>query len=569
MQNFSIVCSQLNPGIGDFQGNLKLIIESAMRAVELEADLLVLPEMILEGYPAQDWAMDATFRRTSSYALQTLLYALDDHAPGLTVVFGAMAKNKHRKNRNALYVVRGSKILGVKGKKHLPQYGVFDEERFFAPDDEPLVLDLFGTRIGFAVCEDLWHADSAEDMKRLGAQMIVSINASPYERGKRQERERTVTHNALGLPVVYVNRTGGQDELIFDGNSFVADAGGHIFKRAAAFEPDDMYVDATDLFEAHEDSRPGETDIHAELYDALCLAVRDYVHKAGFEDVTLGLSGGVDSALVAAIAVDALGHEHVHAVGMPTRYTSDLSITLAKQLADNLKLDFVIRPIDDLFASYVELLAADFAGRAWDLTEENLQARIRGTVLMAHSNKFNRLVLTTGNKSETAVGYSTLYGDTAGAFAVIKDVLKTDVWEMCRYVNRKAGWERIPPAIIGRAPSAELRENQTDEDTLPRYAVLDTIIRMYVEERRSPEEIIEAGFERAMVKRVLGLIHRAEYKRRQSPIGPKVSAVAFGADWRYPIINRFDPWKVVPVRFDEMVGEKTQDDTAEAPDDEA
>ena len=355
-------------------------------------------------------------------------------------------------------------------------------------------------------------------------------------------RELLVTSRGveLELPILYLNCVGAQDELVFDGNSFAMDMDRNVFLRLAGFREDFAVFKACEFFEHHAQEKEDD-DIVSELYRALVLAVRDYVGKSGFKDVTLGLSGGVDSALVAAIAVDALGPEHVFAVGMPTRFTSQESIVEAKKLAQNLKIQFDIREIDNLFASFMEFFAEDFKGKAWNETEENLQARIRGMILMAYSNKFNRLVLTTGNKSETAVGYSTLYGDTAGAFAVIKDVLKTEVWELCRYVNKVAGYERIPKFIIERAPSAELREGQTDEASLPPYAVLDAVINDYVNNGEWPESIIGYDADETTVRRVIGLIHRNEFKRRQSPLGPKVSNMAFGRDWRYPIVNRFNP----------------------------
>ncbi len=539
--NFSIACAQINPVVGDLRGNKERILLAARRAVARKADILVLPEMALEGYPVEDWAKSTDFAQTVASVRQELLEELQSVAPELTVVFGSI-EGGQPKNYNTLWAVRGAEVLGTKRKACLPQYGVFDEERLFAPGKDPLVSELFGTKVGFVVCEDLWHEEQERLAKESGAEILIAINASPFETGKRTMRERVVQDHCtqLALPVVYVNCVGAQDELVFDGNSFAMDLGGHVFVRMAAFEEDFVVFNAAELFENHADEEQKDDEI-AELYQALVLAVRDYVRKSGFADVTLGLSGGVDSALVAAIAVDALGAEHVYAVGMPTRFTSQASITEAKKLATNLGIDFNIREIDTLFASFMAFFADDFKGKSWDETEENLQARIRGMILMAYSNKFKRLVLTTGNKSETAVGYSTLYGDTAGAFAVIKDVLKTEVWELCRYVNRKAGYERIPQFIIDRAPSAELREGQTDEASLPPYKVLDAILSDYVNEGDWPEAIVGRGVDEASVKRVIGLIHRNEFKRRQSPLGPKVSNMAFGRDWRYPIVNRFNP----------------------------
>lgn len=539
--DFSIACAQINPVVGDLRGNKRRILQAARHAKDMQADLLVLPEMVLEGYPVEDWAKSFDFAQTVAAVRDELIAELATQACDLTVIFGSV-EAAVPKNYNTLWVVKNGKVLGTKRKACLPQYGVFDEERLFAPGNDPLVLELFSTKLGFVVCEDLWHEQQARQAKKCGAQILIAINASPFESGKRKQRERVVARRSSQehLPVVYLNCVGAQDELVFDGNSFVMDQDQHTFLRMAGFDEDFAVFKASELFESHPASDEVENVIE-ELYSALVLATRDYVRKSGFSDVTLGLSGGVDSALVATVAVDALGPEHVFAVGMPTRFTSEESITEAKKLASNLGIDFNIREIDSLFAAFMAFFADDFKDKGWDETEENLQARIRGMILMAYSNKFKRLVLTTGNKSETAVGYSTLYGDTAGAYAVIKDVLKTQVWELCRYVNLKAGFERIPQFIIDRAPSAELREGQIDEASLPPYSVLDAILTDYVNNGLGPDRLVSEGFDQSKVKQVIGLIHRNEFKRRQSPPGPKVSGMAFGRDWRYPIVNRFNP----------------------------
>lgn len=540
-----VACAQLNTIVGDLAGNVERVLQAAQRAHAAGAHLLVCPEMTITGYPAEDWLLRESFCRDAQAALEQLQARLAQSAPGLAVVVGSVSPNPTAAGmQNTLLVLQDGQCRLRYAKHHLPEYGVFDETRVFVAGQSPgAVLEVAGVTVGFAVCEDLWFADTAQYLKKAGAQLVVSIHASPYERNKCAARHSSViAHTAReGLPLIYVNLVGGQDELVFDGNSFVTDATGVVRWRMAGFEEDFVCVDdALWLGHTHEKPAPLADEIHA-LYQALVVAVRDYVQKSGFRDVTLGLSGGVDSALVAAIAVDALGKEHVHAIGMPSRFTSQLSLDLAEQLAANLGIDYVVRSIEPVFEAYGKLLAEDFAGKASDLTEENLQARIRGMILMAHSNKFGRLVLTTGNKSESAVGYSTLYGDTAGAFAPLRDVLKTDVWALCRYINRLAGCERIVEAIIDRAPSAELRAGQTDAQSLPEYAVLDAIIAQYVQEGKSVEQIVDSGIDAAVVERIVGLIHRNEYKRRQCPVGPKVSAVAFGRDWRFPMTCGYRP----------------------------
>ena len=543
---YPVVCAQINTIVGDFEGNVKKILDAARRAQAQGARMLVCPEMTVTGYPAEDWLLRKDFCAQCALWIERLREALLRETPGLAVVAGGVRMTRGGR-RNTLYFFAGDGSVQTYDKRHLPEYGVFDEGRVFTPGRRTLVVKL-GKRLraGFAVCEDLWFEDVARQLKQARADFIVSINASPWEKGKRAEREAAVIGNAaaVGLPLIYVNLTGGQDELVFDGHSFASDAEGRVVMRMGAAEGLAAPVDAVRL--AAGDLAPCADSADApvpgtgisELYDMLVMSVRDYVVKNGFSDVVLGLSGGVDSALAANIAADALGAEHVHAVMMPTRFTADLSLQLAQTCAKNLGIAYCVRPIEPLYRAFMGVLAGDFAGRPWNEAEENLQARVRGTLLMAYSNKFSRLVLTTGNKSESAVGYSTLYGDTAGAFAPIKDVLKTEVWALCREVNRRAGFERIPEAVIERAPSAELREGQLDEQSLPPYAVLDQIIAAYVERGAGIDEIIESGFARETVERVVRLIHRNEYKRRQCPVGPKVSAVAFGRDWRFPMTAR-------------------------------
>lgn len=537
MADLNIALWQMNATVGDFAGNAAKIESAARQAERMGAGLLLTPEMSLVGYPAEDWILRDDFCEKSRRVLVHLAETLKDTIP---VLVGTVWKEENGIRRNALAFLRNGCIEALYFKQHLPEYGVFDEPRVFSAGDQPVVIEVNGVRLGLAICEDLWHPDVMAQTCSAGAQVILSANASPFEAEKSEERERTILPfvKRNHIPLVYVNAVGGQDELVFDGVGFATDAGGTVFLRQPSFAEDLQVVSVRALMKPQTavPLKEDEEQRLTSMYGALTMALSDYVHKNGFKQVVIGLSGGIDSALVATIAADALGADNVLAVMMPTRFTADLSFDLAKQLVKNLRIPYVVRPIEDLFKGYQALLADDFAGKAWDVTEENLQARIRGTVLMAYSNKFGRLVITTGNKSETAIGYSTLYGDTAGAFALIKDVYKTDVWALARFVNRH--WERevIPEALINRPPSAELREGQLDEASLPKYAVLDAFLKAYVDDRQSLEEAVDkARCDRATAERIVWLVHRNEYKRRQSPTGPKLSGTAFGRDWRYPM----------------------------------
>lgn len=537
MADLNIALWQMNATVGDFAGNAAKIESAARQAERMGAGLLLTPEMSLVGYPAEDWILRDDFCEKSRRALVHLAETLKDTIP---VLVGTVWKEENGIRRNALAFLRNGCIEALYFKQHLPEYGVFDEPRVFSAGDQPVVIEVNGVRLGLAICEDLWHPDVMAQTCSAGAQVILSANASPFEAEKSEERERTILPfvKRNHIPLVYVNAVGGQDELVFDGVGFATDAEGAVFLRQPSFAEDLQVVSVRALMKPQTavPLKEDEEQRLTSMYGALTMALSDYVHKNGFKQVVIGLSGGIDSALVATIAANALGADNVLAVMMPTRFTADLSFDLAKQLVKNLRIPYVVRPIEDLFKGYQALLADDFAGKAWDVTEENLQARIRGTVLMAYSNKFGRLVITTGNKSETAIGYSTLYGDTAGAFALIKDVYKTDVWALARFVNRH--WERevIPEALINRPPSAELREGQLDEASLPKYAVLDAFLKAYVDDRQSLEEAVDkARCDRATAERIVRLVHRNEYKRRQSPTGPKLSGTAFGRDWRYPM----------------------------------
>lgn len=532
-----VALCQMNSTVGDFSGNSAKIREAVLCAQKEGAGLVVTPEMSLTGYPIEDCGLRDDF---CEIARKTLVKLAQDVKTLVPVLVGTIWVDETGVRRNALALLRNGRVDVLHFKNCLPNYGVFDEPRVFTAADRPTVIDVEGVKLGLAICEDIWHSEFLEKTCAAGARIIVAANASPFESGKIAERERTVLPfvRSCQVPILYVNTIGGQDELVFDGSSFATDFWGRVFRRLKRFEEDLQVVAVQDLVKVQPpvDLPRGEQARLQALYEALKIALKDYVTKNGFRQVVIGLSGGIDSALVATVAADALGADNVLAVMMPTRFTADLSFDLAKQLVKNLRIPYVVRPIEELFKGYQALLADDFAGKAWDVTEENLQARIRGTVLMAYANKFGRLVITTGNKSETAVGYSTLYGDTAGAFALIKDVYKTDVWAMARFINRHRGREVIPEALINRPPSAELREGQLDEASLPKYAVLDAFLKAYVDGRLSLEDAADkAQCDRATAERIVRLVHRNEYKRRQSPTGPKLSGTAFGRDWRYPM----------------------------------
>jgi NAD+ synthase (glutamine-hydrolysing) len=446
---------------------------------------------------------------------------------------------------NALAVIAGGRVQGTYRKQHLPNYTVFDEERYFEPGDAPCVVDVDGLACGFVICEDVWFPRPVRQAREAGAQAIVVANGSPYHTRQHALRQQHVGARARenGLPIVYVNRVGGQDELVFDGASFVADAGGEVVQQLPAWAE-------TIALATFEDGVPrpvrGALDPQPEahVYAALVTGVRDYVRKNRFPGVLLGLSGGVDSALVLAVAVDALGRDRVRAVMMPSPYTRPISLEDARAMAGGLGVRYDELPIEPAFAAFLDTLEAEFRGLAPDATEENIQARIRGTLLMALSNKHGSIVLTTGNKSEMAVGYATLYGDMAGGFGVLKDISKTMVYRLCRY--RNALGRVIPERILTRAPSAELRPDQVDQDALPPYDVLDGILEAYVEHDRSPEEIVALGFGPADVRKVVRLIKLSEYKRRQSAVGIRVTPRGFGKDWRYPITSAWSDWQDLP-----------------------
>ncbi len=528
-----IALAQINCTVGDLAGNASRILQSVEQARAAGADLVLAPELALCGYPPEDLLLREGFFLDCRRELERLAAGVR----GITVVVG-FPELFEGGRYNAAAVIRDGHIIACARKHDLPNYEVFDEKRYFASWDEPCIVELKGTRFGLTICEDVWWPEAPAMAKAAGAQVILSINASPYHKRKQATRHKVFREwiRETHLPMVYVNMVGGQDELVFDGASCVLDASGEVVRQAPFFDAALEIVE----FDA---ARPiagavsAELPPDAEVYRALVVGTRDYVDKNGFPGALLGLSGGVDSALTLAVACDALGAERVRAVMMPTQYTAQMSLDDAKEMARRVGVRYDVIGIRPMFDAFLVVLAGEFAGRAADLTEENLQARIRGTVLMALSNKFGSIVLTTGNKSEMAVGYSTLYGDMAGGYAVIKDVAKTLVWQLSRYRNTVS--DVIPENIITRAPSAELRENQTDQDSLPPYEVLDAIMESYMEHNRSPREIVAQGHTVADVKQVVELIRRSEYKRRQSPPGVRITFRGFGKDWRYPITSHY------------------------------
>lgn len=530
-----ISLAQIAPRVGDMDGNVRLIDAAIKVAEEQRCDLLVLPELAVTGYPPEDLLLRSAFMADVEAAVDAVVAA----SRNCCVVFGAP-----RRSGNALFnsawLARHGRIIGCYDKQRLPNYGVFDEQRYFvAGHGEPAVFEVGEWRVGIGICEDLWHDELADRQAEMACDVWLNLNASPFDLNKQASREALVCRRAqqFGAPVVYVNPVGGQDEVVFDGGSHVADAGGSLLLRAPLFEPWQGTIDLAAVGCESIAPLPGRNEL---IYRALVLGVADYVRRNGCSRVVIGLSGGIDSALTAAIAVDALGAEHVLGVLLPSRYSSDHSISDAEALVANLGIESVTLPIANGVGAVEATLADTFA--AWgksepDVTEENIQARMRGVLLMAISNKSGHMLLTTGNKSEMAVGYATLYGDMAGGFAVLKDVYKTQVFELCHWLNRER--EVIPRNTIEKPPSAELRPDQKDSDSLPDYDVLDAILKATIEERLGVEEIAMRGYDVAEVRRVVRMLHLAEYKRRQAPPGVKITERAFGRDRRYPITHAF------------------------------
>lgn len=541
-QQLTIAMAQLNFLVGDIDGNTDLVIASAQRAItEKSADMIVFPELTLVGYPPEDLLLRPSLQVRVEKALAKILAANLDIFLVLGYPFRQSAKLY-----NALSVIKKRECLGVYLKQCLPNYQVFDEHRYFSPGSDPLVLELLGTRCAFTICEDLWESGPIQQTKSAGAQLAVNINASPFHINKLVERKELLSKRCkqVGFPILYVNLIGGQDELVFDGGSMAANAEGECCFQAPSYVEGlyslEILVSQDGRIEIPHKSIANDLDLEADVYQSLVLGVRDYVNKNKFKGVVLGLSGGIDSALTLAIAVDALGSDRVQAVMMPFEFTSQLSLDVAAKQAKKLGVNYQVIAINEIYHSFIDALSEEFAGTAVDVSEQNIQARARGVLLMAISNKQGLLVLTTGNKSEIAVGYSTLYGDMAGGFDVLKDVSKTLVYKLANYRNNSFLQHReeiIPQLVIDRAPSAELAPNQVDQDSLPDYEVLDQILELYIEKDRSAEDIIKDGFAEDIVRRILRLVDLNEYKRRQSPVGVRLTERGFGRDRRYPITN--------------------------------
>jgi len=534
---FVVVMAQLNPLVGDVHGNTQLVLESSLKALqEHNADMVVFPELVLTAYPPEDLLLRPSLDTRITKALATLCEA---RLP-LYLVIGYPGR-VDGKLYNMLAVIHAGRIVGTYRKQRLPNYQVFDEKRYFKRGTEALVLDLAGIKIGFSICEDLWKSKVMLQAARAGAQLMININGSPYHLDKVGERREVMRQRVQegGMPLVYVNQVGGQDELVFDGASMAMNADGSIAVQAAQYREELVAVQVTPGVSVQ--IMPGQQSAvlagEADLYQALVLGLRDYVDKNRFKGVVLGLSGGIDSALTLALAVDALGKDRVHAVMMPFDYTAPMSMEDAQTQAHLLGVDYRVIPIGKLYASFMTVLSEEFSGLPVDLAEQNLQARCRGVLLMAISNKKGLMVLTTGNKSEMAVGYSTLYGDMAGGFDVLKDVPKMQVYALARYRNQLGNTPMIPQRVIERPPSAELAPGQVDEDNLPAYPVLDRILELYVEQDLGAADIIARGFDRAVVEKVIRLVDINEYKRRQAPVGVRISKRGFGRDRRYPITS--------------------------------
>jgi NAD+ synthase (glutamine-hydrolysing) len=551
-----IALAQINPTVGDIAGNGRKIIDFISRARREGAELAVFPEMSVVGYPAKDLLLKGQFIAENLRAVERIA---SEMPTGISAIVGYAERNTQpigRPLHNAVAVLRDGKIASRHFKTLLPTYDVFDESRYFEPGpvSEPNQLVRIGQSIvGISICEDLWndekligrrlyHQNPIADLHAAGAQLLVNASASPFVLGKHDFRLELFAAQAkqVGKPLIVVNQVGGNDELVFDGNSVAFDAHGNRVAQAKDFEEDLVVIDLGHPSFSAYGAKTHATGIES-VYKALVLGLRDYVQKCGFKSVVLGLSGGIDSALTAALAVDALCKDKVVGVAMPSRFSSDHSVNDARQLAENLGIAFHIVPIKGLHDCYEHALADSFKGMERDVTEENLQARVRGGILMAFSNKFNHLLLSTGNKSELAVGYCTLYGDMCGGLALISDVPKTMVWELSRWINDRAGAERIPRNSIEKVPSAELRENQTDQVSLPPYDVLDAILFRYVEEEKGAGEIVREGFDAETVMKIVKLIDRSEYKRRQAAPGIKVTSRAFGFGRRMPIAQRYMP----------------------------
>lgn len=531
-----IAIAQINLLVGDIEGNAKHILEWVLRARdENQADVIIFPELALTGYPPEDLLLRPDMHKRISSTLEVL----SREVKGITVLLG-FPESTEQGIYNSVAVIENGQLTNIARKTHLPNYSVFDEKRYFIPSDESCVFSVKNVPLGICICEDIWYAEPVKQTIAAGAKIILNPNASPFHGQKIHEREDVVRQRVseVNVPIIYANLVGGQDELVFDGQSFVIDAKGRLSHRLAAFEECLQVIDfdVESLTPIASSVVPALSE-EASVYQALVTGVRDYVTKNGFTGVVIGLSGGIDSALTLSIAVDALGAEQVEAVMMPSCYTLDMSVEDATEQAKCLGVNFKVIPIENPFNAFLELLADEFSGSKVDATEENIQARCRGLLLMAISNKKGKMVLTTGNKSEMAVGYATLYGDMAGGYNALKDVKKTLVFRLAEYRNSISA--NIPQRVIDRPPSAELAPDQKDTDSLPPYEVLDEVLENYVERDMGLEDIVALGFERAMVHRVLRMVDINEYKRRQAAPGVRITKRAFGRDRRYPITSGY------------------------------
>lgn len=534
MKSFKIALAQFSPHIGNLEANAQKMLEQANEAKKQNADLIIFPELSSIGYPAEDLLLRPSLTKRTQQVFEQLKTVKD-----IVMVFGFVNQTEDGQRYNAAAVMKDGQVLGVYNKQNLPNYSVFDEKRYFTEGHQHLVFEYLGHKFGVLICEDVWSLSTVQQLAQLNVETALVLNASPYEVGKPQHRVETMSALAkqMNLNLVYANQVGGQDDLIFDGTSFVIAKNGSIVLQAESFKESLYFAEyeaEQQAFKAN--ALPPALDTMAEIYQSLVMATRDYVQRSGFPGVILGLSGGIDSALTLAIAADAIGADKVQAVMMPYTYTAQISVEDAAEQAKSMGVTFGIAEINPIVNSFMQTLYPFFGNSPADATEENLQARARGTLLMGLSNKFGNLVLSTGNKSELAVGYCTLYGDMVGGFAVLKDVYKTIVFELAKYRNSISDKPVIPERVITRPPSAELRPDQKDQDSLPPYDVLDAILYAYIEEDMSQDDIIAKGFDAEVVAKVIRLVDFNEYKRRQGAIGPRISSRAFSRERRYPIM---------------------------------
>ena len=539
MKSFKIALAQFSPEIGNIDANVQKMIEQVNEAKKQNADLIVFPELSTIGYQAEDLLLRPSLIKRTENAFKAL-----SAVQNIVMVFGFVNQTEDGQRYNSAAVMKDGQILGIYNKQNLPNYSIFDEKRYFSEGHQHLVFEYLGHKFGVLICEDVWSLPTVQQLAKLNVETALVLNASPYEVGKPQHRVATMSELAkqLNINLVYTNQVGGQDDLVFDGTSFVINNNGSVALQAKTFKEELLIAEYEIENKAFKQASIAPAlDTMAEIYQSLVLATRDYVTRSGFPGVILGLSGGIDSALTLAIAVDAIGADKVQAVMMPYTYTAQISVEDAAEQAKNMGVTFGIAEINPIVNSFMQTLYPFFGNSPADATEENLQARARGTLLMGLSNKFGNLVLSTGNKSELAVGYCTLYGDMVGGFAVLKDVYKTIVFELAKYRNSISETPVIPERVITRPPSAELRPDQKDQDSLPAYDVLDAILYAYIEEDTSQDDIIAKGFDKDVVEKVIKLVDRNEYKRRQGAIGPRITSRAFSRERRYPIVNGWKP----------------------------